>query len=251
MSRTIWPAALVASLAFGVIPSAAPRDLSQTSQPLTLAQIVARYDEAHGHPGKWDTIQTIKRTCRATAQGFEVPMVLYLKRPNMSRQEITAGDRTMVSGFDGTTAWTTANDPGAAPVVLSGPQLEATKAQSKFDPPLMGYEARGDTLSLVGLEPVNGVRVYHLELRMKGGPTLQIYLDASTFLETAVISEVQMGGSGVTLETDFSDYKDVDGLMEPHRLRTLTNNVLGADVIVDKTEFNVPLDDALFKIPAK
>jgi hypothetical protein len=41
----------------------------------------------------------------------------------------------------------------------------------------------------------------------------------------------------------------VDGLLVPFSIRQTANGALVAQLTIDKVEFNVPIDDALFSIP--
>jgi hypothetical protein len=51
--------------------------------------------------------------------------------------------------------------------------------------------------------------------------------------------------------TEFSDYRSVDGSMVPFVLKQRQNGTLIATTTLDKAEFNVPIDDAFFKMPTK
>ena len=59
---------------------------------------------------------------------------------------------------------------------------------------------------------------------------------------------IQQAGQTLTQEQMPSDYRDVEGRKMPFRIK----NVLGTatvDIVVEKVEFNVPIDDAVFKLP--
>jgi hypothetical protein len=51
------------------------------------------------------------------------------------------------------------------------------------------------------------------------------------------------------VDQEFSDYRDVDGIQVPFMIRTSTNGVLQSEVRVQTVEFNVAMDDALFRMP--
>ena len=58
--------------------------------------------------------------------------------------------------------------------------------------------------------------------------------------------------SGRVLETTFSDYRRVDGLLMPHRLTTVLGGRLGDTTIIEKLELNPRIDDAEFrKLPSR
>jgi hypothetical protein len=59
-----------------------------------------------------------------------------------------------------------------------------------------------------------------------------------------------MGGVKQTLETEMSNYKQVDGITVPHTLKQFVNGKPLVEVSVTAVEFNAPVDDAIFKMPA-
>jgi hypothetical protein len=50
-------------------------------------------------------------------------------------------------------------------------------------------------------------------------------------------------------DQELSDYRDQDGIKVPFLVRTLMNGVLQSELKVQTVEFNVTLDDALFRVP--
>ena len=75
-------------------------------------------------------------------------------------------------------------------------------------------------------------------------------LDTETGLERKIVISIQQGGQTITQEQLPSDYRDVDGRRMPFRIKN-TSGPQTAEIVVEKVEFNVPLDDALFKLPPK
>src|SRR5687767_8552605 len=79
--------------------------LSSVADAQTVDEIVARNLQAKGGAEKWKSITAVKMTGKVSLQGMELPLIVYAKRPNMSRQEITIQDKKIVQAFDGTTPW--------------------------------------------------------------------------------------------------------------------------------------------------
>ena len=46
-----------------------------------------------------------------------------------------------------------------------------------------------------------------------------------------------------------SDYRDVEGLKIPFSIKQTVNGTPATELTIEKAEFNIPLDDALFKMP--
>lgn len=222
---------------------------SPAAPTITVDEIVAKHLATKGGAEKWKAIQTQKMTGVAVSQGFQLAMTVYAKRPNVSRQELTIelpGQpvMTIVNMFDGTKAWMInpmTGDP--APQAMPDAETATAKAQSDFDGALVDYKAKGYTIVMVDQARVAGRPTYHLKLTHTDLPTQHVYIDPETFVEMRVSTE------GVTAsETDLSDYKAVDGIMVPHNIKISQNGALVAELKITKVEFNIPLDDALFKI---
>lgn len=217
-------------------------------------EIVARNLAAKGGVEKLRAIQTIRQTSRMNMQGMEAPMVVLGKRPNLLRQEITLGNQRVINGFDGQSAWIVNPlvSPGGAPIRLTGPEADTIREQSSFDPPLMDYKQRGYLIALVGTEKLGDAQVHHLRLtsppRPAGAkPSVQhAYLDAATALEVKLVTETEGG----RFEQELLDYRDVEGVKVPFHIRMLANGVLQSEIKVEKVEFNVKIDDALFRMPS-
>ena len=224
--------------------------LATVSGAQTVDEIVAKNLKAKGGAEKWKSISSVKMTGTFSAQGMEGPMSLYAKRPNLSRQEITMNGRKLVQAFDGTTPWMILPDSEAAREMPEA-QGESVRTNADFDGPLMDYAAKGHQIELVGKEKVGGTEVYHLKLTKKGGSVEHYYLDTESGIEVKRTVDVDAGGMKQTVETELSNFKSVDGIMIPHTMKQSVNGTPVAQMNVEKIEFNAPIEDALFRMPAK
>ena len=217
----------------------------------TVDEILAKNYASKGGLEKWKSIQTQKMTGVASAQGFELGMVVYGKRPNLGRQDLTIEipgqpAMTMVNVFDGAKAWMINPASGSdTPMEMSGPEADTVKEQSDFDGSLVDYKAKGHTVELVGTETLGTKKVHHLKVTRKGQPTQHYYLDAELGTEVKVTTEA---GAGPAVETEMSEYRTVDGVQVPHLIRVMQGGQVQAELRITKVEFNVPLEDSLFKI---
>lgn len=211
-------------------------------------QLVARNIAAKGGLEKLKSIQTIKTTSIVNANGQEMPLTVYGRRPNLIRQEISINKQLVVSAFDGQVAWILNPLLGpqqSKPIVMAGPQSEQIKADSAFDGPLVDYRGQGYTAAVDDLETVDGVEQAHIRLTATSGRVIHIYLNNKTGLDVRHVTVTNQ----VRLEQHFDDYRAVDGYTVPFRIRTLVNGVQQSEVRVQQVEFNMTVDDALFKLP--
>lgn len=220
--------------------------LSTAAFAQTVDEIVAKNLAAKGGVEKLKAIQTLRSTGTMVAQGRQSVTVRSLtKRPNMTRQDMTTEGQTVIMAFDGTTARVLNPMTGSSPVELPSEQVEMIKDQSDMDGPLVDYKAKGNVIEFVGAEMTDGKKTLHLRVSRKGLPVQDVYLDAVTYLETKTTTAVP--GSGV-LETQFGDYRTVEGLTMPFSIKTVAAGVTVAEMKIGVIEVNVKLDDALFKI---
>jgi outer membrane lipoprotein-sorting protein len=232
----------------------------------TLEELIAKNLEAKGGLETLKATSTVKMTGRFKTEGVEMPMTTWAKRPNQWRREADVpppptmaprpGEKPqrqkMVTASDGTTAWTMMGS--MAPQTLSGPQAEAMKKNAEFESLFVDYKEKGYTIALVGKETLQGKPVYHLKVTRKDAPGQDFYLDGETGLETRiVIDDVDPGGGAVHVETELSDYRKVQGRMVPFRTRQSMRQPDGtrtAEMSLETIEFNLPLEDSMFRLPS-
>ncbi len=229
-----------ASERVGGFAGAEPPELIQTVDELVEKNLAAK-----GGLARLRAVQTVRQTSRMSMQGVEAEVTVLGKRPNLMRQQILVQGQTIVMAYDGAVPWMVNPLQGSSnPIILTGPQAEMVREQTAFDGPLADYKERGTKVELVGAETLDSAKVFHLKLTSKTGQVQHCYLDASTYLEIKLVSD----GVG-RMEQELSDYRDVEGIKVPFRVRMIQNGVLQSEIKVDKVEFNVKADDTLFRIP--
>jgi len=170
------------------------------------------------------------------------------KRPNFMRREISLGGQKMVQGYDGTTLWmSVAGAP--AQELPAGPQTDALKRSTEFDSAFLDWQKKGHKLELKGKVTDEGKELFHVVLTPKDGPPIQHYIDPANGLEVKTVIEVNDPNAKGKLEIRFSDFRNVDGRTVPFRMTQTLHGVQVAQIRLERIEFNVPLDDALFKLP--
>jgi outer membrane lipoprotein-sorting protein len=239
MRRTVVFTAFTAlALLVGIPPAGAQ----------TVDEIIARNIEAKGGLEKLKSTTSVRMTGTATVQGSPVPMTTVSKRPNLMRNEIEMGGQKLVQAFDGTTMWLLV--PGMpAQEVPAGPQTEMLKRHSQFDPVFIDYKEKGHKIELQGKETDGGKDVYHLVVTPKDGPVAHYYIDVATGLETKMITDIEDPSMKAKMEMRMSDYRNVEGRMVPFAMTHVVNGSTVGEMKFDKVEFNVPLDDTMFKMP--
>lgn len=133
---------------------------------------------------------------------------------------------------------------------ITGNQLENMK-NSAFPHPFLTYKEQGTAVQLAAKENVGGRDAYVVVFDPTSGSEVRNYIDAETFLpiKSVMKTEIPQLGQEVEQTTEFLDYKDVDGVKVPFRLRT-SSSIQSLTITFTSVEHNVKVDDSLFVKPA-
>ena len=226
--------------------------LASAASAQTVDEVIAKNLKAKGGVEKWKSIQTMRLTGKVAVQGMDLPMVGMAKRPNLARQDISVQDKKIVQAFDGTTVWAINPMMGSdTPQEMTGPQADMMKAEADLDGDLVDYKEKGSTVELVGEDTIDGTKVYHLKVTRKGGIVRHLYIDKETGLDLRSVTSLEMNGQPMNITSDFSNYQAVEGIMVPFSVKQSINGTPAAQVTVEKIEFNVPIEEGIFKMPVK
>jgi len=174
--------------------------------------------------------------------------------PNKMRRVITldlsalgAGSATIEQRFDGTTGWVMDSMRGDSS--LSGSQLENLK-NSVFPSPLLDYKARGTKILLGGKEKLADRDVYALSVTPTTGPVTRLFVDAQSYLPVRVVVTLEIPELGPQEQTtDFSDFRDVDGVKVPFLIKG-SSAVQTFTITLTSVEHNVKVEPSMFVKPA-
>jgi len=241
--------AVIGVLALGLVLAAS----AARGQTPTVDEIVAKNLAARGGLDKLRGLQTMKMTGTINVQGMDMPLTVMTKRPNLLFQEMTMQGQRMVSAFDGAKVWAINPMLGPGPRELTGQQADMIRDQASFDGPLVNYKDRGDTLEMAGSADVGGAKAWKLKLTRKiGGRSMFIYVDADTGLEKQWSATVDQSGMTIDVDTVMLDYQPTpEGVLVARSMRTLVGGQQQGLLKVLTVEYNVPIEDAAFQMPAK
>ena len=232
-----------------VFVAATTLSLNSIASAQSVDEVIGKYLQAHGID-KWRAVQSMRVTATMDAQGHSITMTTVSKRPNLVRQSFTLNGNTIVQGYDGSTVWQLNPQVSPDPQRIEGPRANAIADQADFDLVLFDYKKKGYTAELAGRTKIGDRDVYDVKVTRKEGVVQDYFIDAATFLEDRVTTEITHGGQTLNSRSEPSDFRNVDGVMMSF---TVTQQVAGlAPVVlhVQKIEFNVPAPDELFRMPA-
>jgi outer membrane lipoprotein-sorting protein len=215
----------------------------------TVDEIIAQMQKANGYDNL-KNVQSWKIIGDQTAMGMSMPFTQYIKNPNLFRYEQEIMGSKIIMAYDGNEGWMLNPMSGTETQPISPEQLDKLKNQKyMLQGPLSDYKARGIKIELVGKDNVDGKDTYKFNLNDKDAMS-QLWVDASTYLPLKFhTSTAQMGKS---IETDifFKEYKNFSGVMMP-AVVDMNAGGFNATTVFSSIDFNTPMDDSLFKKPAK
>jgi outer membrane lipoprotein-sorting protein len=174
--------------------------------------------------------------------------------PNKVRTLITldlssvgAGSLVVDQRFDGTKAYRLDSMQGDSDV--TGSRLEYLR-NNVFPTPFLNYKERGVQVTLVGKEKLGDRDAYVLTFAPPTGPASRAWIDAESYLPAKVVVTIDTPETGpLEQTTEFSDFREVDGVKVPFRFKN-SSAVQTFTVTITKVEHNVKIDAALFSKPA-
>lgn len=227
--------------------------LASCSSPSPVDEIVAAHLAARGGMGRIKALSSIRETGTATASGGRVARVVReIKRPGLFRLEFSAQGTTSVFANDGETGWQVAPLEGVFEPQVVPPEADAAGGvdQRDIEGPLVDWRDKGHLVELVGRESLPGGETDKLKLTLKGGAIRYDYIDVASHLLVRYDVTRIILGRPVELQNSFSDFREVGGLVFPHRIETRAKD--RPEVIrieVETIELDPELDDALFRLP--
>ena len=223
---------------------------------VTAEQIVAENVTARGGLEAWRKVQTMVWLGHVESDHAPLPsmaFVLEQKRPNKTHFVIHAMQATTQRAFDGAQGWRVGASGGsgsdAQPYSIQ--ELRFAQAAPGLDGPLIDCVAKGNIVTLEGLDTIEGRKAYRLGVRLPSGEGDKLWVDAKTLLEMrydrpsdGVIGQAR----AVTLK--YRDYKTFDGLLIPSVIETVSGAEHTPDrMVIERVVLNSPLDDSRFAKP--
>jgi outer membrane lipoprotein-sorting protein len=218
-------------------------------------QIIEKNIAARGGLKAWHDVQTMTMRGKMDAGSklnVQLPFVMKMKRPRMSRLELEVDGKTALQVYDGTNGWKVRPFLGRLEVEpFTQAEMESIAEQELIDGYLIDHEAKGIRVDLLGAEPVEGHDAYKLKLTMKNGDARNLWVDAQSFLE------VKMEGTPRKLDRKmrnvdvyYRDYQKVSGLMIPFVVETVVEKVQPSRKIkIENVALNPKFGDQAFAKP--
>lgn len=226
--------------------------LSPATRAQTVDEIIAKNILAQGGIEKLKSVQTIRTSARFSQGSFRAAVLQENKRPEKVREEFIVQGMAQIRAYDGKAGWQVNPFEGRRDAELLSPDdMKDLVVDADIDGPLVDYKQKGHKAELMGHDSVEGTDCYKIKLTMKNGDIRIYYLDTDSFLEIKLETQTMIRGALQENETLYGDYEEVGGIYYPFEVESGRKGSSDrAQFSVEKVELNVPLDDALFVMPA-
>ena len=215
---------------------------SPASLPL-VKEILDRYVQAAGGAEALQKITSRSaKGSRIGADGVLVPEEVHQKAPDKMLTVTSYPNVVFSNGVNGTVVWGHSSREGATP--LPEQLVIQLKRDAVFYKELKLQELYLE-LTVLGKVPVGDADAFVIQAKPLDGPVEKLFFDVRTGLLVRRYVESDTGLGKLPLQTDYEDYRDVDGVKQPFLIRwSMPGRSWGRKI--DEIKQNVQLGDAKF-----
>ena len=218
--------------------------IKQVPEGLTANGVIDIYLEAIGGKEKFSKVEDRTTIMRGEIMGQNLSIVIKQKAPNKLKQNIRSREMKQTILYDGTKA---AMIIGDEITEFDNKKLGKLKLEAALNF-LLDPEAYGVSLELTGIETVDSIDCYKIELTTEGGTNWVQFYAIDSGLKIKEVKEVETTQGSFQQETFYSDYKEVDGLKFPFKIKQ-SFGMQTIEMNVSSVKLNKGLKDSVFEIP--
>lgn len=183
-------------------------------------------------------------------QNDAMPVKITRMRPDKYLMEFDVMDMSTFQAYDGVVAWSTAPWTGnAKPQPMPEDRARDLRSRADFEGILVNWKEKGHTVELSGIDTVENVLVYRLNVTKKDGGTENQYLGTRDYLLKKRSYTRMSRGKELQVEVFFRDYRQVGGIPFPYQQDTYLGGQLYNSVQIDEVLLNEPVDVKIFSMP--
>jgi hypothetical protein len=209
-----------------VVPDA---PAASTRPARTADEVIARNVAARGGLEAWRKIETMAwlgyiEHGSVSKSSPQIPFVMQMKRPNLTRFELKDQMSQFTRIFDGQHGWRLRPGHDGRPEerMFSPEEVKFAQAEYVVDGPLIDYQAKGVTAALDGIDRVEGREAYRLSVELPSGAERKVWIDVHTNLEVRLDRpSASPFGPGKPVSVYYRDYQTEGGVKLPHVIETI------------------------------
>jgi hypothetical protein len=252
-AANIAPLSSAPNAAGGVFESGKPEAVSTDASRSTPSsnEILAKYVDAIG--GSVAIQENHTRAEQGSVEGphgLHAAIETYRTAPDKAFAIVHRSNGDVMEGVDGNVGW--GKRVNGEVTEESGDELARSRQWAEFYPG-EHFEKDYERFQLGGIENVSGHDAYVMTAWWKEGGADRIYFDAQSGLLLRITHRIESPLGALPLQTDYEDYRDVNGLKIPFTVRvtrvdgttTYTWRKMDANVAVDPSRYEKPAEKPL------
>jgi hypothetical protein len=209
---------------------------AQFAQAQTVDDVINKHIAALGGIENLNKIQNTIMEGSLNIQGTEISLTLTQVHNKLNRQDITAMG---MHGFDMLTekeGWQYMPFQGMQnPVAKTADEIKESQSDLDIAGPLVDYAAKGHKVALLGKEDVDGTECYKIKASLVSGKEVSFFIDPASNMIIRIKDKRKINGQETELQTDFSDYKEVEGVKMAFSISQQFGTVLISSIKVNQT----------------
>ena len=232
-----------------MIESGATGEKTEAAPLPTVDEILGKYVAAIGGKTAYEKGKSrVWKGVQIMSNGNQPQFELYQVAPNKYATILTTPKNgTFYAGYNGMMGWT--KGPRGQRELM-GRQLEEMKRAADFYSDV-NLKVSYPDLTVVGKEKIGDREAYVLVSPINANRTDRLYFDTQTGLLLRILSVTRTMIGPVPEQTDFEDYRDVDGVKLPFVIRaSFIDPADGWTRKFTEIKQNIPVDETKFNMPA-
>lgn len=215
----------------------------------TADELMDKSIAAMGGADKLKNLKTAYNEGSIQVQGQEFPIKIWKVQHEAMRMEFDIMGTNNIQVVTKGGGWSLMPIQGQTdPTPLDSAKAKVMQPQLSINGDIFEYKTEGKKIESLGKENIDGVEAYKLKITSKDGVEAIAYLDPTSFYLIRTKNTVNVQGNTMDVTVKLRDYKKTeDGYAYPSVIEE-TNS--GMTILITKAEYNKPIDDSIFKMPA-
>jgi hypothetical protein len=224
----------------------------QSASAQSVDDIINEYINARGGIDKLHSVTSVTFEGVREMMGNEVQIKVTKVQGKLSRTDFEFGGNMGYSIITPDKGWLYIPMRSDKPEEIPAERLKQANRELDIAGSLVDYKLKGYQAALLEKETINGNECHQVQLTSADGNQAYYFIDAKTnlLLQTRIKAEANSNNAGKDDQqviTNYSDYKDVGGVLFPQKIVTEGVGMNAGSIIFDKIEVNIPVDEKLYK----
>ncbi len=214
------------------------------SHAQTADEIIEKHITAIGGLENWEKVTSVKITGSMNFSGVEIPITITTLQKKGQRVEYTVNGMTGYQLLTTTGGWGYTPFAGQTkPEAVAPEKVKESQDDLDIQGPLIDYKAKGNQVTFLGKDQVDGTECYKLKVVCAGGKEKTMFIDAANYYHIRTVEKSKANGKE---EEDISNYGNFRKLPEGIVFAMSVDE--GEGPATYKTvEINKPIDETIFK----